>query len=98
MTWTTSPPGSTCSSRGAPMTTEPDPRRREAKLLCPLCAPDGRSGVSRVDPRLEYRRLTCGFAGAACGNRTHDLRITSASLWPTELRRHVPSQRHGLRV
>src|SRR5690606_17018872 len=28
---------------------------------------------------------------AACGNRTHDLRITSASLWPTELRR--PSQR-----
>src|SRR4029453_7714773 len=25
--------------------------------------------------------------GAACGNRTHDLFITSESLWPTELRR-----------
>src|SRR5579862_7180027 len=29
--------------------------------------------------------------GAACGNRTHDLRITSASLWPTELRRRAPT-------
>jgi hypothetical protein len=28
-----------------------------------------------------------GQRGAACGNRTHDLRITSALLWPTELRR-----------
>src|SRR4029079_10165572 len=29
----------------------------------------------------------CSLRGAACGSRTHDLRITSASLWPTELRR-----------
>jgi hypothetical protein len=28
-----------------------------------------------------------GFIGAASENRTRDLRITSASLWPTELRR-----------
>jgi hypothetical protein len=31
-------------------------------------------------------------SGAACGNRTHDLFITSESLWPTELRRQ---HRHG---
>ncbi len=30
---------------------------------------------------------TCRSGGAACRNRTDDLRITSALLWPTELRR-----------
>ena len=44
--------------------------------MCPLCAPDRRSGVSRAEPRLRYSRLTWGNVGAACGNRTHDLRIT----------------------
>src|SRR6266566_2618377 len=39
-----------------------------------------------------------GFdVGAACRNRTDDLRITSASLWPTELRRQRrPSVRDPL--
>ena len=36
--------------------------------------------------------------GAACRNRTDDLRITSASLWPTELRRQMPVDRHAGRV
>ncbi len=27
--------------------------------------------------------------GAGCGSRTHDLRITSALLWPAELTRRV---------
>src|SRR5690349_12401009 len=44
--------------------------------------------------RATNGHLTCGNVGAACGNRTHDLRITSASLWPTELRRRAPPRRH----
>src|SRR3954451_7449872 len=48
-------------------------------------------GPGRRSNRGTFAQVT---QGAACGNRTHDLRITSASLWPTDLRRHAPSQRH----
>ncbi len=46
--------------------------------------PNGIAAVQRLEDGAAYR------------NRTDDLRITSASLWPTELRRRAPARwRHG---
>ena len=45
--------------------------------------------VDYLDADVELVRIINSELGAAYRNRTDDLRITSASLWPTELRRRA---------
>ena len=47
-------------------------------------------------PSVDEPQTSVASLGAAYRNRTDDLRITSASLWPTELRRQRP--REGARA
>ena len=47
-------------------------------------------GPRSGEPQNTKAQVRGHFCGAALGNRTPDLRITSASLWPTELRRRAP--------
>ncbi len=60
-----------------------------SRLRLPVRLPVAENCPSRVISMRSKRPLTCGDARAACRNRTDDLRITSASLWPTELRRQT---------
>ena len=54
------------------------------------CQRVGIGALRRTSAESRNPLCTNGFQGrAACGSRTHDLRITSASLWPTELRRRM---------
>ena len=76
-------------------------RRRGNRRLAPTTttttardsAAPGSSTWARSVRTDRSRRIT--LRRAACGSRTHDLRITSASLWPTELRRRsAPGRVH----
>ncbi len=46
---------------------------------------------TRPSPALSLRGFSQVRGGAASGNRTPDLLITSEPLWPTELRRRCPA-------
>ena len=54
-----------------------------------LSRPTGKIRTAAKPRRTKVPRSTWILNGAALGNRTPDLRITSASLWPTELRRRA---------
>jgi hypothetical protein len=58
--------------------------QRSNAHICPTFGNEQNLGDSR------NRRLTCGNVGAACGNRTHDLRITRAA--------HIASSRRCQRL
>lgn len=62
----------------------------ELELLgrSPSRAPVQNAIRQRQQQKTPGHGVTWGFNGAAFGIRTRDLRITSALLWPTELRRH----------
>lgn len=48
-----------------------------------------RSAMTEQQETPGQRLCDLGFLGAPCRIRTDDLRITSALLWPSELRRHA---------
>ncbi len=58
------------------------------RQLQPQLQPGSKRGA------LSGESLPWSSTGAAFGIRTRDLRITSALLWPTELRRHIRQLTH----